>query len=346
MSFKERGSRSPSSCLPPPFCAHAADCNSSFPNCPASTESSPNHPAGPIAWNGTVFAVAHDTPGVPVTVSLYERETSTSCGPRRPSRARRSAGGLKLITDGSKFAVVFFTPGGIDRVSGGLVGRFFPIGRPRETIGDHTVLFTESELDATYKRRRPIRGTSSYSIPFQLRRRHLADVVPARPSNGPPLVNGRAALQTFVFPRGPSADRRGGETGGDGPSPGFAANGGHSDAPNLVIYGRLDHLPDQHDPRLRDGEAARAHVDRKRSFALAYQAPGRRAVQSSAGLRVNSAGTVNECRSTPADRHRRRRPCRWPSGLESDALRMGDRVHTTRQSAAISFSGRLSHPAV
>jgi|GEM_PF-2134339 len=260
--------------------AHAADCNSSF-LIVSEHGIQPNHPAGPIAWNGTVFAVAHDTPGVPVTVSLYDAnlnlvraETTVSSSPLGK--------GLKLITDGSKFAVVFFTPSG-SIVFQEVSSAGFPVGAERIIGGSHG-LFTESELDAAYNAASDSWNVL-YSIPFNSDAGIWLTSFRAN-FNGPPLVND-VRLQTFVYPE--AHPRIAVAANGATAIAWYRANGG---VPTLylVIYDPSIIFPIN---TILVSTTAKLPVlmSTGTSFALTYQAPVGGGTELR-WLRVNSAGAI------------------------------------------------------
>jgi len=141
--------------------AQAADCNSNY-ILLSQRAIQPNHPAGPVAWNGSVLAVARTTPAVPITLSLYDGnlipltpETTVTSSPLGRS--------LKLLTDGHKFALVFFTSSGtiaFQEVS----AAGLPVGAERR-IGAAHGTFSEQDLDAAYN---PVTDQWEilYSVPF------------------------------------------------------------------------------------------------------------------------------------------------------------------------------------
>jgi len=107
----------------------------------------PNHPAGPVAWNGSVLAVARATPGVPVTLSLYD-SSLIPLTPERTVTVSPLGRSLKLLTNGSKFAVVFFTSSGTIAFQE-IAADGTRLGAERQIGASHGV-FNDQELDATY----------------------------------------------------------------------------------------------------------------------------------------------------------------------------------------------------
>jgi PKD repeat protein len=126
--------------------AHSADCVSSY-ILLSQAGFQPNHPVGPVAWNGSVLAVARATTGVPVTLSLYDgnmvpvtSETTVTTSSLGHS--------LKLLTNGSKFALIFFTTAGTIALQE-ISPNGTPLGAERRLATSHGV-FQSQELDATY----------------------------------------------------------------------------------------------------------------------------------------------------------------------------------------------------
>ena len=141
--------------------AQAADCNSNY-ILLSEHSIQPNHPGGPVAWNGSVLAVARVTPNVPVTLSLYDGnlipvtpETTVTTSPYGRS--------MKLLTNGNKFALVFFTSSNtiaLQEVSAAGT----PLGAERH-IGTSHQAFGEQQLDAAYNTATG-QWEVLYSVPF------------------------------------------------------------------------------------------------------------------------------------------------------------------------------------
>src|SRR5881409_1575712 len=85
--------------------AQAADCNSNY--IQLSESSFPlTHPAGPVAWNGSLLAVARVTPNAFITMSLHDANLAT-VEPEGPVGSSSPYGrSMKLLTNGDRFALV------------------------------------------------------------------------------------------------------------------------------------------------------------------------------------------------------------------------------------------------
>jgi len=170
--------------------AYSADCISSY-NLLSERGFQPNHPAGPVAWNGSVLAVARAVPGAPITLSLYDAnlipvtsETTVTTSPFGRS--------LKLLTNGSKFALVFLTSSGtiaFQEISPAGVA----IGAERRIGASHGT-FNEQELDATYNPAAD-KWEILYSIPTTADLGLWLTTIPAG-NVGAAIVDVR--LQTFI----------------------------------------------------------------------------------------------------------------------------------------------------
>ena len=126
--------------------AHSADCFSNY-ILLSQRGFQPNHPAGPVAWNGSALAVARVTPGAPVTLSLYDANL-IPLTPERTVTTSPLGRSLKLLTNGSKFALVFFTTSGTIAFQE-IAPDGTPLGAERR-IGQSHGVFNDQELDATY----------------------------------------------------------------------------------------------------------------------------------------------------------------------------------------------------
>lgn len=126
--------------------AAAADCNSNY-ILTSQAGIQPNRPAGPVAWNGTSLAVARVIPNTPITLSTYDANLNLLT-PERIVTTSSYDHSVRFISDGNKFALVFFTPSGtIAFQELGPDGS--PLGPERRIAGAHGV-FNGQELDATY----------------------------------------------------------------------------------------------------------------------------------------------------------------------------------------------------
>ncbi len=126
--------------------ANAADCNSNY-VLTSQAGIQPNRPAGPVAWNGSVLAVARVIPSQQITLSIYD----ANLNPLTPERVVTTSSynhSVRLLSDGNKFALVFFTTAGTIAFQE-LASDGSPLGAERRIGGAHGV-FNEQDLDATY----------------------------------------------------------------------------------------------------------------------------------------------------------------------------------------------------
>lgn len=171
--------------------AHSADCVSNY-FLLSQGGIQPNHPVGPVAWNGSVLAVARATPGVPVTLSLYDANLVPVTSETTVTTSSLGHS-LKLLTNGSKFALIFFTTTGtiaLQEVS----STGTPLGAERRLAASHGV-FQGQELDAAYN------GAAGlwevlYSVPANIDTGLWLTTIPAN-SNG---AITDIQLQTFITP--------------------------------------------------------------------------------------------------------------------------------------------------
>ncbi|HJW94187.1 MAG TPA: PKD domain-containing protein [Thermoanaerobaculia bacterium] len=126
--------------------ANAADCNSSY-ILTSQAAIQPNRPAGPVAWNGSVLAVARVIPNTPITLSTYDANL-TPLTPERIVTTSSYGHTVRLISDGNKFALVFFTSSGTMAFQE-LASDGSPLGAERR-IGPTHGVFNDQDLDATY----------------------------------------------------------------------------------------------------------------------------------------------------------------------------------------------------
>ena len=126
--------------------AAAADCNSNY-ILTSQAGIQPNRPAGPVAWNGSVLAVARVIPNTPITLSTYDANLNLLT-PERVVTTSLYAHSVRLISDGNKFALVFFTTTGTIAFQE-LLPDGSPLGPERRIAGAHGV-FNEQDLDAIY----------------------------------------------------------------------------------------------------------------------------------------------------------------------------------------------------
>jgi len=172
--------------------AAGADCNS---NLALVSEHGllPNHPAGPVAWNGSVLALARVTPNVPITLSIYDANL-IPVTTERTVTVSALGHGPKLISNGSKFALIFFTTAGtiaFQEISAGGT----PIGSELR-IGSAHGVFNNQDFDATYNAATGL-WEVLYTVPVGADLGLWLTTMPANTTNGnPPMADTR--LQTFV----------------------------------------------------------------------------------------------------------------------------------------------------
>lgn len=141
--------------------AQAADCNSNY-ILLSEHAIQPNRPAGPVAWNGSVLAVARTTPNVPVVLSLYDANL-IPVAPDTPVTSSPYGRSMKLLTNGDWFALVYFTSS--NTIAFQEIFRNGVAIGPERHIGASHGAFGEQQLDAAYNAATG-RWEIVYSVPF------------------------------------------------------------------------------------------------------------------------------------------------------------------------------------
>jgi hypothetical protein len=88
--------------------AAAANCSSAY-QIVSEHGIQPNHPAGPVAWNGSVLGVARVTPSEQVRFSVYDTNLN-AIGSEKVVTSSTFTGKVHLLSNGSDFGLFFIAP--------------------------------------------------------------------------------------------------------------------------------------------------------------------------------------------------------------------------------------------